>query len=83
MRDKEIATGALPVHIDRLVGLNIHPLRDGIIDCVDVGDAVHLFFKSDTLEAFGLAIMAYVEAQKAARQSAEDWDAERADAEAL
>ncbi len=80
---REIAAGPLPVHIDRLVGVNIHPLRDGGIDCVSLGYAVNLFFHEGVLETFGLAIAAYVEAQKAARVSAEDWNAEKADAEAL
>ena len=101
---KEIIAGPLPVHIDKLVGIGIHPLKGGVVDCVDIGEVVNLFFMNGTLETFGLAIMAYVEAGKAGKeaaekltdaeardyidkhthtQDAEDWNAEKADAEAL
>ena len=101
---KEISSNTPAYFIHKLVGVKFRRSATGLCDFIDVGDEFHLYFHGDTLETFGLAVMAYVEAQKAGKaaaekltdaeardyidkhthtQDAEDWDAEKADAEAL
>ena len=68
------------IWVEKIVGVKIR--RGDWCDTLRLGNST-IFFYPDQMELLALAMMAYVEAQKAGRQSAEDWDAERADAEAL
>jgi len=62
--------------------VRIRPMDDPLEYSMWLGDTP-IYFYPGQLKTLGLAIMAQVETDEIARQSAEDWDAERADAEAL
>lgn len=85
MREPQIR-GSGTITIEGMVGVRITKDPSLHFEYVHLGDHHMLQFYPGQMRLLALAMMAYVEAQEAraiAKQSAEDWDAERTDAEAL